>query len=251
MIQILTAEPQRTDTRDPDVQRLLDGRLHDPRRVLGLHPAEDDEVVVRVLLPNAKQVMLLRPEAAMQRVPGTALFEWAGPKHLVRAPYKIRWQSHTEEWHETYDPYSFPPHIDESDLTRFSAGHHIHAHRFLGAHQLTVAGVPGIRFAVWAPNAERVSVVGSFNHWDGRYHPMSARGSSGAARASCESKPTPTAPCSSIALPPRPSRRRRAGSTGTTAIGWLSGRAANGSMSRSRSTRCTWARGAAIPPASS
>ena len=179
MTQTLTAEPQRTDTLAPDVQRLLDGRLHDPRRVLGLHPAKDDEVVVRVLLPNAKQVMLLRPEAAMQRVPGTALFEWAGPRHLVRAPYKIRWQSHAEEWHEAYDPYSFPPHIDESDLARFSAGHHIHAHRFLGAHQLTVAGVPGIRFAVWAPNAERVSVVGSFNHWDGRYHPMSARGSSG------------------------------------------------------------------------
>jgi 1,4-alpha-glucan branching enzyme len=69
--------------------------------------------------------------------------------------------------------------IEPSDLARFSHGSHFHAHRFLGAHELTVEGVSGIRFAVWAPNAERVSVVGTFNHWDGRYHPMSVRGDSG------------------------------------------------------------------------
>jgi 1,4-alpha-glucan branching enzyme len=69
--------------------------------------------------------------------------------------------------------------IDDADLIRFGAGTHIHAHRFLGAHMRTIEGVRGTRFAVWAPNAERVSVVGPFNHWDGRYHPMSVRGSSG------------------------------------------------------------------------
>ena len=55
----------------------------------------------------------------------------------------------------------------------------MHAHRFLGAHELTIDGIRGTRFAVWAPNAERVSVVGTFNHWDGRHHPMSVRGDSG------------------------------------------------------------------------
>jgi 1,4-alpha-glucan branching enzyme len=113
------------------------------------------------------------------RVPETALFEWTGPRSSLTAPYRVRWQTPDGRWHEAYDPYSFPPQIQEDDLARFAAGSHIHAHRFLGAHALTVAGIAGVRFAVWAPNAERVSVVGDFNHWDGRYNPMSVRGHSG------------------------------------------------------------------------
>jgi 1,4-alpha-glucan branching enzyme len=165
--------------RDPDIERLLEGRLHDPRRVLGIRPIGADEVIVRVLLPNARRVRLVAPAVELARVPGTALFEWRGSQRDVTAPYRIRWESHDGQWHEAYDPYSFPLQIEASDLARFAAGSHIHAHRFLGAHVQDVAGVPGIRFAVWAPNAERVSVVGTFNHWDGRYHPMSVRGDSG------------------------------------------------------------------------
>jgi 1,4-alpha-glucan branching enzyme len=169
----------RTDLRDPDVGRLLAGRLHDPRLVLGPRPLSASEVIVRVLLPNAKRVTLVSPEAELERVPGTALFEWIGPRRKLTTPYRVRWQSFDDAWHEHYDPYSFQPHIETADLARFSHGNHFHAHRFLGAHALTVEGVPGIRFGVWAPNAERVSVVGTFNHWDGRYHPMSVRGDSG------------------------------------------------------------------------
>jgi 1,4-alpha-glucan branching enzyme len=169
----------RTDIRDPDVERLLSGRLHDPRRVLGVQALSSSEVIVRVHLPNAKRVQLLTPAVELDRVPGTALFEWVGPRRGISPPYRIRWQSHDDAWHENYDPYSFQPHIDASDLARFSQGNHFHAHRFLGAHELTVEGVTGIRFGVWAPNAERVSVVGTFNHWDGRYHPMAVRGDSG------------------------------------------------------------------------
>jgi 1,4-alpha-glucan branching enzyme len=169
----------RTDVRDPDVERLLAGRLHDPRLVLGPRPLPPNEVIVRVLLPNAKRVMLVAPEVELARVPGTALFEWVGPRRRLSTPYRIRWQSFDDAWHEQFDPYSFQPHIEGGDLARFSHGNHFHAHRFLGAHRLTVEGVAGVRFAVWAPNAERVSVVGTFNHWDGRYHPMSVRGDSG------------------------------------------------------------------------
>ncbi len=169
----------RTGGRDPDVERLLAGKLHDPRLVLGLHPKSSTEAVIRVLLPSAKRVSLVTPPVDLERVPGTALFEWTGPRRKVEAPYRIRWQGHDDAWHETYDPYSFPPQIEESDLARFAHGDHFHAHRFLGAQPLTVSGVQGMRFAVWAPNAERVSVVGTFNHWDGRYHPMTVRGSSG------------------------------------------------------------------------
>jgi 1,4-alpha-glucan branching enzyme len=164
---------------DHDVERLLQGRLHDPRRVLGAHAITDREIRVRVLLPNARRVSLIEPAAELTRVPGTALFEWTGPKRLLTTPYRVRVETHDGVIHEAYDPYSFALQIDELDLARFASGQHIHAHRFLGAHTLTVQGVHGIRFAVWAPNAERVSVVGSFNHWDGRYHAMTVRGYSG------------------------------------------------------------------------
>jgi 1,4-alpha-glucan branching enzyme len=164
---------------DRDIERLLQGRLHDPHRVLGPHPFGPGNVRVRVLQPDAQSMSLVEPAAELTRVPGTALFEWTGPKELLALPYRLRIEMHDGAVHERYDPYSFPPHIDRDDLARFSSGQHIHAHRFLGAHELTVAGVTGIRFAVWAPNAERVSVVGSFNHWDGRYHPMTVRGDSG------------------------------------------------------------------------
>jgi 1,4-alpha-glucan branching enzyme len=139
--------------REPDIERLLEGRLHDPRLVLGIRPVGPGEVVVRVLLPNARRVRLVTPAVELAHVPGTALFEWRGPQHDVTAPYRIRWESHDGQWHEAYDPYSFPLEIDASDLARFAAGGHIHAHRFLGAHAL--------------------------NHWDGRYHLMSVRGDSG------------------------------------------------------------------------
>jgi 1,4-alpha-glucan branching enzyme len=164
---------------DPDIERLLQGRLHEPRQVLGLHAVDAHDSVVRVLLPSALRVQLVEPAVELARIPGTALFQWKGPHGSLKTPYRIRYESHDGVWHERYDPYSFPLEIDGYDLARFGSGTHIHAHRFLGAHERTICGVRGVRFAVWAPNAERVSVVGSFNHWDGRYHPMSVRGSSG------------------------------------------------------------------------
>jgi 1,4-alpha-glucan branching enzyme len=165
--------------RDPDIERLLHGRLHEPRNVLGVHDVGANDAVVRVLLPSALRVRLIEPAVELARIPGTPLFEWTGPRSEIKAPYRIRFESQDGRWHERHDPYSFPLEIDDHDLARFAAGSHIHAYRFLGAHERTIAGVRGIRFAVWAPNAERVSVVGTFNHWDGRYHPMSVRGGSG------------------------------------------------------------------------
>jgi 1,4-alpha-glucan branching enzyme len=180
----MTSQPESglalyTDPHDPNVERLLQCRLHEPRQVLGAHPVGTDQVLVRALLPGARRVLLVSPSAELVRVPGTALFEWSGPRSELTTPYRLRWESYDGAWHEGYDPYSFPLQIEQADLVRFRGGHHYHAHRFLGAHALTIDGVQGIRFAVWAPNAERVSVVGSFNHWDGRYHTMSVRGESG------------------------------------------------------------------------
>src|SRR5262245_49620082 len=105
-----TSGAARTDLRDPDVERLLAGRLHDPRLVLGARALSATETIVRVLLPNAKRVILVSPEVELNRVPGTALFEWVGPKRRVSTPYRVRWQSFDDAWHEHYDPYSFQPH---------------------------------------------------------------------------------------------------------------------------------------------
>ena len=78
-----------------------------------------------------------------------------------------------------YDPYSFQPQLTEFDLSLFGAGKHLHIYRILGAHPKTIDGIEGVLFATWAPNASRVSVVGSFNNWDGRRHPMRSCGGSG------------------------------------------------------------------------
>ena len=78
-----------------------------------------------------------------------------------------------------HDPYSFKPQLDDYDLHLFSEGKHLHIYRILGAHPKNIDGIDGVLFATWAPNATRVSVIGDFNEWDGRRHPMRSRGGSG------------------------------------------------------------------------
>ena len=89
--------------RDAETDRLLHGRLHEPRLVLGPH-ARDDEVTVRVLRPDARRVRLPDTSVDLARVDGTALFEWTGPRDRLTVPYRIRWESHDGRWHEGYDP---------------------------------------------------------------------------------------------------------------------------------------------------
>ena len=164
---------------DHDIARLLAARLHDPRRVLGLHDAADGRASIRVWLPYAERVELLEPAAPFARVGATALFVWSGERTALASPYRVRWQDRGGEWHVQFDPYSFPLQLEAHDLDRFRTGEHHRSFDFLGAHPVVVDGVAGMRFAVWAPNAERVSVVGHFNRWDGRCHPLTVRGDSG------------------------------------------------------------------------
>ena len=77
------------------------------------------------------------------------------------------------------DPFSFLPVLGELDLQLFNEGRHYRTYDKLGAHIIRLGDVQGVLFAVWAPDADRVSVIGDFNHWDGRCHPMRVRGSSG------------------------------------------------------------------------
>ncbi|MCK6371386.1 MAG: 1,4-alpha-glucan branching protein GlgB, partial [Gammaproteobacteria bacterium] len=163
----------------PGVQRLIAGRHHDPFEVLGCHPLADGEVLVRVFRPATVEATLPDVGVAMRRVPGTDVFEYRGAAVHLPERYRVRWRSDDGELFEQEDPYCFLPLLDEADIAAFGAGRHWHAWWQLGAHELMVDGIAGTRFAVWAPEAERVSVVGDFNRWDGRCHPMRCRGSSG------------------------------------------------------------------------
>ncbi|MFM1891634.1 MAG: hypothetical protein RLZ44_711, partial [Pseudomonadota bacterium] len=161
-----------------DLRRLLEARHHDPFAVLGRHE-RGERAEVRVLLPGARDVRLPDQEIALQRRSGTDLFEWQGASDRVPQHYRIAWTDAQGQRQLRHDPYCFGPQIGDLDLHLFGQGRHWHAYQFLGAHLRSVAGVPGVSFAVWAPNAERVSVVGDFNAWDGRVHPMRSRGGSG------------------------------------------------------------------------
>ena len=161
-----------------DLQKLLQARHHDPFTLLGRHVLGDKEMV-RVFLPRVEWVRIVETGGSLQRVEGTDLFEWHGAAGTVPDRYRLVWRDCHGAEHVAYDPYCFPPQISDFDLHLFGEGHHWHVYRVLGSHRRQVDGVYGVQFAVWAPSAERVSVVGDFNSWDGRVHPMRVRGGSG------------------------------------------------------------------------
>lgn len=164
--------------RDPELSRIIEARHHDPFAVLGRHP-EGDNVVIRAHIPYSRKVTIAAGEHRLERIEGTDIFEWRGPADQVRHYYRFIWTDEANREHIAHDPYCFPPQLSDYDLHLFGEGKHWHAYSFLGAHPHEAEGIAGILFAVWAPNAERVSVVGDFNHWDGRRHPMRVRGGSG------------------------------------------------------------------------
>ena len=166
-------------TSSPELARLLGARLHDPFLVLGPHAAKPSRTLVRAFIPHVSAVELVEAGEAMKRIGQTDLFEWTGSADALPAHYRLRCLGHDGTSFDAYDPYSFAPQLIDQDLQAFAAGTHLRAHRFLGAHAISVDGIDGVRFAVWAPNAERVSVIGDFNRWDGRRHPMRVRGSYG------------------------------------------------------------------------
>jgi 1,4-alpha-glucan branching enzyme len=162
-------------------ERLLQGRHHAPFEVLGRQQATSGETV-HVLLPEAGAVSLetFRGPQPMQPVAGHAgLFRWQGAAALVPSHYRVNWRDDRGNAHTAIDPYSFPPQLSQQELERFNHGVNPDIYRILGAHPCIIDDVAGVRFAVWAPNAERVSLVGDHNHWDGRRHPLQNLGASG------------------------------------------------------------------------
>jgi len=161
-----------------NLERVVQARHNDPFSVLGRHMI-NGRLVVRAIIPAASEVALTDSDQPMRRLAGTDLFEWEGEVGSVPERYRLTWLDTDQRQHVSYDPYSFLPQLSDYDLYLFGEGKHWRAYQFMGAHPHKVDGIAGVLFAVWAPNAERVSVVGEFNRWDGRSHPMRVRGGSG------------------------------------------------------------------------
>jgi 1,4-alpha-glucan branching enzyme len=161
-----------------EIERLVRGEHHEPHRVLGAHP-HDGKLVIRAWRPEATAVTALvdGDRLELDRVHPAGLFE-GSLDHSQVPPYQleVRYGSGT---FTLDDPYRFLPTVGEVDLYLFGEGKHERLWTKLGAHRQVVDGVAGTAFAVWAPNARSVRVVGDFNSWDGRLHPMRSLGSSG------------------------------------------------------------------------
>jgi 1,4-alpha-glucan branching enzyme len=169
---------------------LLHARNADPFSILGPHSFETPEGrrwVVRFFQPRAVEgALILNGEAnplPARKMRSQGFFEVTLPatSELPPAPssYRVRFRTQHGDVYEGHDPYAFSFLLTEFDLYLMGEGRHYDTYEKLGAHIKTVDGVSGVHFAVWAPSARRVSVVGDFNRWDGRVHPMRARGSSG------------------------------------------------------------------------
>jgi 1,4-alpha-glucan branching enzyme len=163
-----------------EIDLIRQGRHGDPFAVLGLHRSADGQAWVRAFLPSATEVTVIG--AGDARVLGKLLALHAdgvfeGPVALPanESPYRLHvtWPSGARQI--VQDPYRFGPVLTETDAWLLAEGTHLRPYEVLGANPCTQAGVDGCAFAVWAPNAQRVSVVGDFNHWDGRCNPMRLR----------------------------------------------------------------------------
>ncbi len=173
-----------------EVDRIIHADHWDPFTVLGLHEVSDvsgaAREVIRAFLPEARHAWLVdltRGEPGvrepMTRVHADGFFEWLVPAGRTPTSYRLALENYDGHVWEVVDPYQFGPILTDFDLHLLGEGNHLRNFEKLGAHLVEHEGVRGVAFAVWAPNAARVSVVGDFNHWDGRRHPMRNRGATG------------------------------------------------------------------------
>jgi len=157
-----------------DVEAILAGAHNDPFRVLGPHKGSTGWTV-HAFLPQAMDASVLvgGKTYPMRKLHAEGLFEGALPGDP--APYKLLLTLWNGKHVELDDPYRFPPLLTEFELHLHGEGTNYESYSTLGAHLLDCESVPGVRFAVWAPNAYVVAVVGDFNEWDERRHPMRLR----------------------------------------------------------------------------
>jgi len=163
-----------------EVDALLGARHGDPFALLGPHAVPGGGIVIRAFVPHAEAVQVLDSAGAMHELHRRqdALFEGLLPRAQLSFAYSLRAHNAGGTW-DIEDPYRFGPTLGALDDYLLVEGTHRRLHQRLGAHPATHEGVAGTRFAVWAPKAARVSLVGQFNDWDGRACPMRKRLDSG------------------------------------------------------------------------
>lgn len=160
-----------------DPSLLIGGNHYDPHSVLGIHPNGPGQRVIRIWRPDAQEIyMEIEGEIVSPKlVHPSGIFEITVSDHIDYSAYRVYHNDGTLDC----DPYAFLPSLGDLDLYLFGNGTHYELYRILGARLAEHQGVKGVTFAVWAPNALRVSLVADFNHWDGRVNPMRSLGSSG------------------------------------------------------------------------
>jgi len=171
-----------------ELEALLNGQHGQPHSLLGMHPITHQGrsgLVARALVQDARTCDVVdcghEPERRypMEQIESLGIFETFIDGRTDVFRYRLRVEKTNGEIRQFYDPYSFLPTLSDQDLYLFNEGTEHRVYQKLGAHLRDVDGVSGVSFAVWAPNAMRVSVVGDFNRWDGRYFPMRMLGNSG------------------------------------------------------------------------
>lgn len=163
-----------------DIFHIVDGEHGDPHTILGMHEVEQDGkkmVAVRAFLPGATSIVVIdhankRKKYPMELVHKGGFFEATIEDREEWFRYQLEYTDYSGNTWRNYDPYSFQPTFSDLDRHLFGAGTHYEVYEKMGGRLMTHQGVKGASFAVWAPNAKAVSVVGDFNLWDSRRHPM-------------------------------------------------------------------------------
>jgi 1,4-alpha-glucan branching enzyme len=163
------------------VAALVAGRHGDPFAILGPHPCAGG-VSIRVMAPAAETVEAIDGQGqvlgTLEKLHDAGFFAGVIDAEAEPPVYRLRFKRGDAQWEED-DAYRFPLFLGEMDVYLLAEGTHRRLYEKLGAHPITLAGTEGVVFALWAPNAQRVSVVGDFNGWDGRRHPMRKRHDAG------------------------------------------------------------------------
>lgn len=163
------------------IKELIRSESDCPHRVLGAHIV-DGRMLIQVFIPTARDITVRLTSTGkqyrMEQIDEAGYFAAVIPRKTL-TEYTLLVFYDNGSLSEIYDPYAFGTLLTESDLKKFEAGTHYTIYEKMGAHPTVVKGVPGVHFAVWAPSALRVSVVGDFNAWDGRRHQMTRLGTSG------------------------------------------------------------------------
>lgn len=172
-------------TSSSEISLIISGEHSNPSQIFGQHKINiegKEAIIIRGFFSFAKEVSIIinsEKTTKMKKVHKDGFYEAIFPDCNEYFQYHFQMKDYDEKFHEFKDPYNFPPILTDYDLYLLTEGTHNQSYEKMGAHYIEMEGIYGVHFAVWAPNAKRVSILCDFNRWDGRVHPMNNRGPSG------------------------------------------------------------------------